>query len=491
MRGLLLSVALLASSATAHAQAPNPLPVHVEDGGSVEAAALREALADDLGVTVLEASAEDAQLIVERDSEGTLRLRVRLPGEDERLRAMVSIEDGHEVTLAVALIAANLVRNESSELIALLIASRRVAVAPQPEPPEPEPPVVVFAPEAELDGGPESELEREPEPEPEPQIAPEPEPQITDAFGMDFVPGLGSSTAYGADHRRSLSIGVIGGLSGGIDGVALSSVFDIAAGDVNGVQMAGVLAIAGPVSGLQSGLVSISAGEFEGLQMGLVDVAGPVAGVQMGLVDVAGGDVEGLQLGLLNIAGGVRGAQIGLLNIAAGRVEGAQIGLLNIAEEADASIGLLSVQGRSENHLRLFGETSGLLGAEFVHGNTTRMILSAASQPFLEAPVAALGVGLGLHIDFDEALHLDVETHARVLLDDRLQDGPESLMELRVLFGGQLADGFGLYGGIGYQLRWSGRRTPNMRAPIGAHVLSDSGTQVEAWPTLIAGIELF
>ena len=483
LANLVCLIAALASPvwpclAEVEAQAPAELPVYVDTAGPVDPPALREALHADLGVSVTLAPLGRAQLLVDYDSAGNLRIRARLPGQPERVRIMSRMQDRGEATVAVALVAANLVRDESGALIALLTAAREAPVvvyAPEVAPTE-------TAPRAVPSSGSVGRAEREPAPPPQ---------RTTDIFGLDFVPGLGSSSAFGVEHRRHLSIGVIGALSGGVDGVALSGVVDIAVGDVYGLQLSSVLSIAGPVHGVQGGLVSISAGSFEGLQLGLVAITGDVAGAQIGLLDVAGGDVNGLQVGLLNIAGSVTGAQVGLLNIAGGRVSGAQVGLVNIAERSDASIGLLSVQALAQTHLRLFGDASGLLGTELVHGDVTQTIVSAAVQPFGLRPVAALGVGFGVRARFAEVLHLDVQLLGRILLDERTaQEDPEGLFGLHVLFGVALHELVGLYGGVGYEVRVSGREVPGFTGSLLPHELG-SGVSVTGWPTLIAGIELF
>ena len=71
-------------------------------------------------------------------------------------------------------------------------------------------------------------------------------------MGNDFVPGVGVSTVDGGRSIRSLSIGLLGSLSGGVKGLAVSGVVDVDRGPPCGVQVSGVVDIAGDSSGVQT-----------------------------------------------------------------------------------------------------------------------------------------------------------------------------------------------------------------------------------------------
>ena len=329
---------------------------------------------------------------------------------------------------------------------------------------------------------------------------------------------------------------MLGALSGGVAGVSLSGVTDLALGDVDGLQVSGVFSLAegdldgvqlgvvdvvgggmagtqlgvlalvgGAASGLQGGVLTVSGGRLDGGQLGVVDVAGGgVSGAQLGVITVAGGPLEGLQagvvnvvsaradgaqLGVVNVAGDVHGAQLGLVNVG-GRVHGAQIGLINVAEEADAQIGLVGVQGSGWARLRVSGDSTGVLQAELVHGGAwTHMILTAGAAPFLQRPRASVGAGLGAHVTLVEDVELHVELLARVMLGDGVElRGPEMLVEPRVLVSGALVPAVRLYGGLGYQMHFTPDASSELRGPVGAHAL---GSFIDAWPALVAGLELF
>lgn len=516
---LVASALLAATPARAQTEATaEPVTLDVQAGETVDAEALRAALEADLGVEVRLVHDGAAQVIVAAGEDGRITLRVRRADGDVLERETDPDAAPSRTVTTVSLLVANLVRDESSEVLALLRIERR------PEAEAPAPPEVVVAPE--------------PAPEPEP-VAPEPEP-VAPALehvpaAIDFAPLLGFSTAGQGRDRRHLALGVLGALSGRIEGVSLSGVVDLALEEVRGLQLASVTSIAGDrvrgaqiagvaavtterVEGLQLGFVTaIAPRGVSGLQLGMVDVAGPVRGAQMGMVNVATADellgVQGIQIGLVNVAAGetrgaqlgltnvatgpVDGVQVGLVNVASGRVRGLQLGLVNFAEEADASVGLVNVHTAGRVQLRASIDTNGYIGATLVHGaGVSRWLLFAAGNPFLQArPGGLAGVGIGFRIEPSELLHIDIETTTGAVLDRALgQRGPDLIGDLRLVLAVRVFDGFAIFGGVGYRLHFTGDRTDDVElgAPFGESVLAESSTSLlRGWPAIQAGVELF
>ena len=548
-----LGIALCALSGAprAHAQAPERLTVQV-DPGLVDPEALERALARDLGVEVVittEEASGSATLRVALSAEGAVRLELTREGRAPLARELEAPVDLEERTVIVALIAANLVRDESLEILAML----RV---PHPDGAEP------AAIEAE---------------------APVEEPLAEVPAAIDLAPGAGMSSGFLGRDRRYFSLGLAGAWMGELRGLALSGAVDLVLGEASGAQIAGALALAERVAGLQLGgavalglsrahgvqigALTLSGGEMLGLQLGAVGVAfGRLAGAQVGAVGVAGEGAEGLQLGAVMISGGaLRGAQIsavnvagasleglqvggvnvaggrvagaqvsavnvgvgvsgvqvgavnvsgagmagvqvggvnvasgdaegvqlGAVNVATGRVRGVQIGAVNIAEDADAGIGLVSIYARGRTQLRAGADTTGLLSASVVHGaRITHSVVAISTQPFQGRPAFLAGAGFGARATFAEGLHLDVDALAHIVLDDQTSnDGPGLLAELRVVFGARVLDVFGLYAGLSYQLHV--RRSP-IEGGLGGPLLETAfSPDVHGWPAILGGIELF
>jgi len=515
--------ALLFAAAPALAQEPASQPVvtlQVRAPETVDAAALAEALASDLGVRVelVRPDAEgEARVIVDVTPEGTVVLRVRRDGLPPTERETEPGPDRRQTTVTISLLASNLVRDESEEVLGLL------------EPP-PEPPIVVVSPEdappppAQPEAEPPATEAPPPPPPPEPPPVEE-EPFPFMPFAVDFVPFVGFSSA--GPQRRVLSLGVVGALSGSVDGFSGSSVLDLTLRDVRGAQLAGVLSVARRVNGVQgSGVVSIAHGGLRGVQMGTLNIASSTRGAQLGIVDI-GGDVGGVQAGVLTVAGPVRGAQLGVLNVAAGPVYGAQLGVLNVAaethgaqlgianvvggrangvqiglfnyaEEADVQIGLVSIQARGRTNLRAEIDTTGLVGVSLVHGGVTHTILSARVYPFSERPVFALGLGFGVRAQLADIVHLDIETTTHALIDeDVTQHGAGLLAELRAQVGVDFVDGVAGYLGVGYRVQVVHSPDAPLDDPLLSHFYGGASAAdypdftARGWPFLVAGVELF
>lgn len=540
-RATLLLTALSLLSAPARAQtgaavpAPDPLVLTVPEGVA-DAEALARALRSELGLEI-ELDAGDGRgairLRIERTPSGELRLELTRPDRAPLVRDLDPPSDPRERTVAIALVAANLVRDESVEILALLAVE--APADPEEAPPEPAVP--------------------DPEPEPEPR-APEPERELVPA-AIDFAPGLGFSTATLGRDRRYFSFGILGALMGELQGASLDAGVDIVLGPMAGLQIAGLVGVTERTYGAQlGGLLALSTEETVGLQLGVVaavtvrdlDVAqlagfgvvggrmrggqlgalaavtmGDVAGFQIGTVAVAGANLAGAQLGLVNVVGatgeglqlggvnvvsgtmrgaqlgvvntagaGAEGLQLGVVNVTTGTHRGVQIGLVNIADDADAGIGLVSIYPNGRTHLRAMGDTGGLLTANLVHGGrVTHSILSVGAQPFQQRAAAVIGLGTGARITFDEdLLHLDIEYLTHVVLDDNVgARGPDFLFELRLLFGVRIIEGFAAIAGISYQLLMQGDPLAGgLGGPVGLTTFTPT---LSGWPVLTAGVELF
>ncbi|WP_394833752.1 hypothetical protein LVJ94_45330 [Pendulispora rubella] len=129
------------------------------------------------------------------------------------------------------------------------------------------------------------------------------------------VSGLGGMVE-GPMH--GLQIGGLGTMAGGdVDGLQIGGLGTLGKGAVNGLQIAGLAASAKEgVHGMQiAGIVGIANGGVDGLQIAPVSIAGDVHGMQLGVVNV-GGKVKGTQIGVVNIADDVDGIQWGVFNYA-------------------------------------------------------------------------------------------------------------------------------------------------------------------------------
>ncbi|MBX3211619.1 MAG: hypothetical protein KF850_06270 [Labilithrix sp.] len=301
---------------------------------SFEALAAR--LGSDLGGAVARpgGAAPSRAAIAIRYRERELVVRAAHAGGRVLERAVRAEGDDAAIQREAVLLAGNLARDEARELLD--------ALAARPAPPPRVPPEKPAAP------------------------APPKEPRVDEGYHPVTVALFHPlATNYARPNATSnLSVSLIYGRVGLLDGAALGGAVVYASRGVDGLQL-GVAATAvdGPLDGAQLGgagnLVTgpgngaqiagggnLALARFDGAQLGGAFnlTRGGLSGVQIaGGGNVVTRQVDGAQLGSVNVAGSVDGLQVGVINVAR-KVDGAQLGAINIAEEVDgAALGVISI----------------------------------------------------------------------------------------------------------------------------------------------------
>ena len=535
-------------AAPAGAQAPQVAPVSLAvvvrvDAGNVDPGALRSALSSELRVPVElvgSASAGQAHLVIEGSRLEQLRVAfVRADGSSvERSLDLSSMRN--QASEALALLAANLTRDEAAELLARM----RPAEAAPPQPPA-----------ADAEQPPRLQAKPPLPPRPPKKMLPrgcDPRPRLEKrSFGFDVVPHVGTTGREPTRVERNLSFNLIGGLSGATRGLELATTFNIDVEGTCGLQLSGVINIdAGSTEGLQLGeinwtggrldgvqlglvsitkddivgaqlgLVNLGAGELSGAQLGLVNLAVTgvygaqlglvnvdaerVEGAQLGLVNTARVQLHGAQLGLVNLSADVQGAQLGLVNVSSGTVNGATIGLLNVAQDAAAPIGLINVLWRGTTNLDIWGSDAGFgliairHGGRYIH-NFYGVGGSSRDDRFVFA--SALGLGVTLYRGQPIFVDLDLIGYSMITRvktrsdssDDRFRYG--TIAQLRLPVGWQITPGFAVFLSPALNVSIVDREDNPLEDPslLGSQRLTngDAKVAVRIWPGFTAGLRFF
>ncbi|MBO6938460.1 MAG: hypothetical protein JJ863_26060 [Deltaproteobacteria bacterium] len=272
-------------------------------------------------------------------------------------------------------------------------------------------------------------------------------------FGLDFAPFVGASSVPQGRGRRSLSLGVLGTLSAGVDGVALSAGLNVLTANSTGVlAAAGANWNHGTMRGAQlSAGANVNVGTFRGVQAtaGANLVIGHGHGAQLSAgLNLATGAFHGVQATSgVNYARGGSGLQVGSLNIQNAEYDGFQVGVVNISRGTKFSLGLINVVRGGRTHLELTYGADGFGFAMVKHGaRRWHWIYSIGGRPPLgagEDAVLAAGIGVGGHFPMTERFALDLDFVSHYLHDfqgtDELPEelGSEILSSLRLV--GQLA----------------------------------------------------
>lgn len=192
------------------------------------------------------------------------------------------------------------------------------------------------------------------------EIKPEPESDHRLAQ-VSILPFVGTNALRSAEMTNNLSLNILWGTNGGVDGLEIGGFVNTVKKDMKGVQVAGLgNTVGGNIVGTQvAGLFNTGSGHMQGLQAaGLFNVAGKAEAVQTaGLFNVTTGDFIGIQTaGLFNISTGkADGMQTsGLFNIANGKTKTQFSSLFNIAKDVDiAQISALINIGKNVRGLQL------------------------------------------------------------------------------------------------------------------------------------------
>jgi hypothetical protein len=261
---------------------------------------------------------------------------------------------------------------------------------------------------------------------------------------VSLVPFIGTNREEAKEKTNNISLNLLGGENGGVDGVEVGGLFNKVERDVKGVQIAGLfnsvggdvgpsklidgkekrtfgVQIAGLVNTADNvhavqigGLWNANDGHFKGVQFGgLFNINGEDAeGIQVGgLFNINGGDVEGVQVsglfninngegkvqvaGLTNIAGDIEGTQVSGVFNKARNVEGVQFALINVCDTVSgASIGFLNFVRRGYNQIEVGG-------SETMHGQLSTRFGSRRFYNILQFGVKfqadnAYGIGYGI-----------------------------------------------------------------------------------------------
>lgn len=120
------------------------------------------------------------------------------------------------------------------------------------------------------------------------------------------VTGLRLNIIYGRNLNTSfVDIGLLNQTRDHENGIMVGALWNGVAGEMSGVQVAGLLNNSG------------SSFMMEGIQVGSLNICGDGTGMQVGAFNSAK-SVQGMQIGVFNYTEGLNGLQIGLININSG-----------------------------------------------------------------------------------------------------------------------------------------------------------------------------
>jgi hypothetical protein len=364
---------------------------------------------------------------------------------------------------------------------------------------------------------------------------------------ISLLPFLGSNFAQSARMTNRVSVNLLWGRNGGVEGLEIGGLMNSIRNDVNGIQIAGLGNTVGDdVFGTQAaGLFNVARDSMIGVQgAGLFNITGQGSAVQgAGLFNIAGHDFAGIQMaglfniagknsravqtaGLFNISGGKTRLQISpLFNIAkdvnngqlssiinvARRVKGVQIGLINVADTVSGvTIGLLNLVRQGYNQVEIsasesfFGNLAFKIGVKpfyniFYLGARISEVPNSNNNG--EAAIKELTWGLGYGIG--TAFNLGKRTLSNLeLISIKVNEREgwtrplHQLHQFRCLFDWRLGRRLSVYMGPTANLLVSSRRDPEQGlgsselVSMALYDKVDAKKRSQGWIGLNAGIRL-
>lgn len=240
-------------------------------------------------------------------------------------------------------------------------------------------------------------------------------------YQLSLTPGLSSHGMYSSQVVNHFSLNLLGGYTGGVQGVELAGLFNIDHWDAGFLQLAG--------------LFNVTGGNLRGVQLS-------------GLYNQAVNKAAGVQLsGLSNSADEVDGVQIaGVLN-SAKKVKGLQIGLVNVADSSDYTLGLINFVKNGSRSLSLSYDEADYTHIDFRSGGRVVYGLIGVGYNFNHSGRYAYDFGFGAHLVNRQLFTLDGEYSYDALGD--LEENKVHISTFRLLAGLKLNDHLRLFAGPG------------------------------------------
>jgi hypothetical protein len=352
---------------------------------------------------------------------------------------------------------------------------------------------------------------------------------------VSVLPNIGTNTNNAADITNNVSVNLLWGESGGVDGMEVGTIQNKVRRDMNGFQFAGVGNQVGRnVTGTQvGGIYNKNSGMTRGLQAagiinltngvqaaqaaGLVNWAkGDMAGLQAsGLMNRAYGDAQGIQAaGVMNVSGGTTKVQISglynkagdvqifqtaLMNVSTGQMKGLQVGLINISDTVSGvPIALINIVKRGYNHVEIYG-------SEILHGNFQFKLganhfynifhIGAQVPPGDGSYIWGIGYGIGTMTILSPKNHLNWELMAMHINENEgWTNTLNSIGQFRFLWNYQLGRSIGFFLGPTANVMVSQLKDPEtgeINPPVVPYSLInedlDENTNLRAWVGVNAG----
>jgi hypothetical protein len=303
---------------------------------------------------------------------------------------------------------------------------------------------------------------------------------------LSLIPPLSTNGLEAGRIVNHVSLNLIGGYNGGLQGLEAGGMFNLNKHDVQGVQLAGFFnGNGGNAQGAQlAGFVNASGGTAQGLQLaGFGNYAGGGQAVQVGGFFNVASSAHSQVGGFINVAKRVRGLQLGFINVA-DSVGGVPIGFINVVRHG----GLREFELAASEGLHTT--------LSFKLGVPKFYTIFSVGRQFTSGFHWAYGAGFGTQKQLGQSWVLSNELRCYSITDKRFQqDRTDLLAQYRPTIAKQLAPHLKVFVGPTVNVSVadvSGGEAAGSRLaiPYSLYKNEDARTRVTGWIGLTAGVNL-
>lgn len=285
------------------------------------------------------------------------------------------------------------------------------------------------------------------------------------AAQLTFITPISTDGNNTKGKEYKVSLNILGGITGGVNGVEFGGWFNINKQDMRGFQMAGLFNSTGGIaSGIQmGGLANYVKGDMKGLQMaGIANVVRESSDFQMsGIANYTAGVNKAQMAGIANIAAESRFQLAGIFNYAKGaRI---QIGTVNIAQQGTFQMGIINISETDDaamlgvfNYVKDGGLFEISISAnDYVYGavnlitGTDKLYSVISFGAYSPSSNVTVGLGVGTRIqlgDSPRGFHFEL-MHNQIYRNNFKNKGRDAALEQARVFYSVRKNRFTLYGG--------------------------------------------
>ena len=309
-------------------------------------------------------------------------------------------------------------------------------------------------------------------------------------FGqVSLVPIVGTNYKSGSIIENNVSLNVIAGYNGGVNGIEIGGFLNIISRDVLGFQISGAAnVVAGKTSGMQvagvlnktnkkisgfqvagvmnwggdslggvqlSGVTNFISGKVKGVQLSGVNnfSTKKVSGLQIsginnfgnenvdgaqigGIVNGVNRNLNGVQIaGIVNtVRSDMRGLQVSLFNQARTN-KGLQVGLINVSDSSNgAAIGLLNLVKNGYKALELSANEVFFLNLGFKSGADHFYTIYSLGLGSTTRSIQGVGFGFGSKVELPKRFSMSVNATTNYIFEQPYKRGEDLLLNLNNRF---------------------------------------------------------